>query len=139
MGSPKWDGPYKVLKRGEHTFLLALGLDELGRKKSEEIALSRLKPAYYDEDGGPESTPVRKVPGRKPAKSMILPPPGGTTTPVLEQASQESPPPVMEQATQETQETYAQATARQGASPILTTTTRSGRIVKHVVDNRTAR
>ena len=82
---------------------------------------------------------MRKVPGRKPAKSRILPTPGGTTTPVLEQATQETPTPVMEQATQETQETYAQATARQGASPILTTTTRSGRVVKHVVDNRTAR
>ena len=33
--------------------MLALGLDELGRKKSEEIALSRLKPAYYDEDADP--------------------------------------------------------------------------------------
>ena len=118
---------FKVLKKGEHTFMLAMGLDELGRKKTEEIALSRLKPAYYDEDGGPESTPVRKVPGRKPAKPRVLP------------APEQAPTPFNEQATQETTESYAQATARQGASPILITTTCSGRVVKHVVDNRTAR
>ena len=65
--SPKWDGPYKVVKRGEHTFTLALGLDELGQKRNEDIALRGLKPAYYDESGRPESLPVRNVPGRNPA------------------------------------------------------------------------
>ena len=38
--SPKWDDPFKVLKKGEHIFMQALGLDELGRNKTNEIALS---------------------------------------------------------------------------------------------------
>ena len=130
--SPKWDGPYKVVKRGEHTFTLALGLDELGQKRNEDIALRGLKPAYYDESGRPESLPVRNVPGRNPAKPRTLTAPEQPPTPATLLVTQEStePPAVP---------TYAQAAASQKASPIMTTTTRSGRVVKHVVDRATTR
>ena len=108
-----------MVKQGEHTFTLAMGLDELGRKRNEDITLSRLKPAYFAESGGPEPPPVRQVPGRKPAKPRTLAAPEQPPTPAAQLVTPEStePPEVP---------TYAQAAASQKASPIMTTTTRSG-------------
>ena len=84
--------------------------------------------AYYDESGGPEPPPVRKV--QEAVKPRTLAAPEQPPTPAAQLVTPEStePPEVP---------TYAQAAASQKASPIMTTTTRSGRVVKHVVDRAT--
>ena len=74
--TPLYVGPYKVLEHTEHTKLLDMGLDELGRSHSEWHDVGRIKVTPYDEDGAVPEPPVRPVRGRKPEvpQAPVAPP-----------------------------------------------------------------